>query len=183
VSLDDDTASEQLVRQLAAALLDRSLMLASAESCTGGLIAGALTELAGSSAWFERGLVTYSNQAKMDLLGVPAAILERDGAVSEACAAAMAQGCARTSGADLALSVTGIAGPSGGTPEKPVGTVCFAWSSAIGPARVATRHFEGDRHAVRMQSVSYALLGMLAYISETKFASTASKRASESREG
>jgi nicotinamide-nucleotide amidase len=132
--------------------------LAVAESCTGGWIAKVLTDIAGSSAWFERGLVTYSNRAKRELLGVPAALIDREGAVSEAVVAAMAAGLRERSGADITVAVSGIAGPSGGTPGKPVGTVCFAWD---GPAtRTGTIHFDGDREAVRHQAVAHALRGL-----------------------
>lgn len=134
----------------------RGWRLAAAESCTGGLIAAACTELAGSSDWFERGFVTYSNAAKTELLGVPAALIEAHGAVSEPVARAMVQGTLARSAAQLALSVTGIAGPSGGSSAKPVGTVWFGWAL---PGRVWTecRRFDGDRAAVRQASVAYAL--------------------------
>jgi nicotinamide-nucleotide amidase len=155
---------EQLVERLSAFLLARQLMMSCAESCTGGLIAAALTEQAGSSAWFERGFVTYSNQAKIESLWVPAPLIEQYGAVSEACARAMAEGARTASSSACALSVTGIAGPSGGTPEKPVGTVCFGFSSSMRPALAVTHHFEGDRSAVRRQSVHYALKGLLAFL-------------------
>ena len=134
----------------------RGWQLAAAESCTGGLIAAACTELAGSSDWFERGFVTYSNAAKTELLGVPAALIEAHGAVSEPVARAMAQGALARSAAQLALSVTGIAGPGGGSSAKPVGTV---WFGLALPGRVWTdcRRFDGDRAAVRRASVAHAL--------------------------
>jgi nicotinamide-nucleotide amidase len=149
-------APSQSVAALAELLRMRSWQLAAAESCTGGLIAATCTELAGSSDWFERGFVTYSNAAKTELLGVPAGLIEAHGAVSEAVALAMAQGALAHSAAQLALSVTGIAGPGGGSSAKPVGTVWFGWAL---PGRVWTecRHFEGDRAAVRQASVAHAL--------------------------
>ncbi len=140
-------------------------MLATAESCTGGLIAGACTDLAGSSAWFERGFVTYSNAAKTELLGVDAALIERFGAVSEPVARAMAQGALLHSPAQVSVAVTGIAGPTGGSAEKPVGTVWFGWSlrGAGGALHTDTEHrrFDGDRAAVRAQTVAHALAGVL----------------------
>ena len=135
--------------------------LATAESCTGGWVAQCLTAIAGSSDWFERGFVTYSNDAKSEMLGVPAATLLAHGAVSEATAAAMALGALRHSRADWALAITGVAGPSGGSPEKPVGTVCFGWAGPDGRVETQTLHFAGDRHAVRAQSVAHALGGVL----------------------
>lgn len=139
-------------------------MLATAESCTGGLIAGACTDLAGSSAWFERGFVTYSNAAKIELLGVDAALIERFGAVSEPVARAMAQGALLHSPAQVSVAVTGIAGPSGGSAEKPVGTVWFGWSlRGLGALHTDTEHrrFDGDRAAIRTQTVAHALAGVL----------------------
>jgi nicotinamide-nucleotide amidase len=147
-----------------ARLRERGLVLACAESCTGGWVAQTVTAVAGSSAWFDRGFVTYSNQAKQEMLGVPAALLEQHGAVSEATAQAMAQGALTYSQAHVALSVTGVAGPSGGTAEKPVGIVCFGWARAGGQERVETRRFDGDREAVRRQSVIHALQGVLALL-------------------
>ncbi len=146
--------------ELATRLRARDWMMASAESCTGGLIAAACTELSGSSDWFERGFVTYSNAAKTDSLGVPAALIEAHGAVSEPVARAMAAGAVAHSAAHCALSVTGVAGPTGGSADKPVGTVWFGWST---PAGVTTEHrrFDGDRAAVRAQAVRHALAGLL----------------------
>ena len=152
------------IRALAARLGERALasrvMLATAESCTGGLVAGAITDIAGSSAWFERGFVTYSNRAKMEELGVDPDIIARHGAVSGETAKAMAQGARAASGAQWAVAVTGIAGPAGGSPDKPVGTVWFAWA---GPRGVETLHrrLEGDRAAVRTASVAIALQGLV----------------------
>ena len=150
-----------LVQQLAAQLSQRQWRLALAESCTGGLIAAHCTALAGSSHWFEAGFVTYSNAAKTAQLGVPAALITEHGAVSEPVAAAMAQGALLCSGATIAASVTGVAGPAGGTPAKPVGTVCFAW--ALGNKVITvTQQFQGDRAAVREQAVLHALRQMIA---------------------
>lgn len=132
-------------------------MVACAESCTGGLVAAALTEVAGSSVWFERGFVTYSNAAKRDQLGVSAHSLEQFGAVSEAVAREMAQGALSRSEAALALAITGIAGPGGGSPDKPVGTVCFAWALRGQGVWSETLHLPGDRAAVRLQAARHAL--------------------------
>jgi nicotinamide-nucleotide amidase len=120
---------EKLAERLGQRLLERGECLAAAESCTGGWLAQSVTAIAGSSAWFDRGFVTYSNAAKIDMLGVPENTLNRHGAVSEAVARAMAQGALAHSRADWTVAITGIAGPGGGSPEKPVGTVCFAWAS------------------------------------------------------
>jgi nicotinamide-nucleotide amidase len=139
----------------------RGLRVAIAESCTGGLIAGAITDVAGSSDWFERGFVTYSNEAKRELLGVSDATLAAHGAVSEAVAAEMAGGALRASHADVTVAVTGVAGPVGGTPAKPVGTVCFAWAARGAPVRTETRRFGGDRAQVRAASVERALAGLV----------------------
>jgi len=144
------------VEQLAAQLLQRQWLLATAESCTGGLIAGACTDVSGSSAWFERGFVTYSNAAKTELLGVPATLIDTHGAVSEAVAHAMAIGAVQHSPAQVAVAVTGVAGPTGGTAEKPVGLVWFGFAL---PGRVLTEkmNFAGDRAAVRAATVHHAL--------------------------
>ncbi len=142
---------------LGRALQSRGWTIATAESCTGGSIARALTEIAGSSEWFERGFVTYSDHAKTDLLGVPPEVVANCGAVSEAVAARMAEGALKNSRAQFALSVTGIAGPGGATPDKPVGTVCFGWAS-IGEVPVtATMRFGGDRAAVRDAAALHGL--------------------------
>ncbi len=134
--------------------------MATAESCTGGLIAAACTDLAGSSNWFERGFVTYSNEAKSEMLGVDAALISRSGAVSEAVARAMAQGAVAHSRAQTAVAVTGVAGPGGGSADKPVGTVWFAWATPAGTAS-EMRRFDGDRAAVRQATVDHALRGLL----------------------
>jgi len=146
---------------LGRALEARGWMIATAESCTGGSIARALTEIGGSSAWFERGFVTYTDASKHDLLEVPAEVLASCGAVSEAVAARMAEGALKRSRAQFALSVTGIAGPGGATPDKPVGTVCFGWASIGEAPRTATMHFAGDRAAVRDASALHALRSAL----------------------
>lgn len=155
---------EQLAARLGAVLQGQGWTLAVAESCTGGWAAQALTASAGSSAWFERGFVTYSNAAKQDLLGVREETLARYGAVSEETAREMAQGALARSQARAAFAITGIAGPSGGTPDKPVGTVCFAWAGT-GPETVSERqYFAGDRRQIRAQSVRHALKIMLALV-------------------
>ena len=153
-----------LVEQVATALIARRMLLVTAESCTGGSIAAALTERPGSSAWFERGFVTYSYASKTALLSVSAATLATQGAVSEATAHEMAVGALHNSQAAVSLSVTGIAGPDGGTPQKPVGTVCFGWALADGTYRVETRQFAGNRHAVREQASIHALSGLLDWL-------------------
>ncbi|HSN45217.1 MAG TPA: CinA family protein [Casimicrobiaceae bacterium] len=140
---------------------ERGVVVATAESCTGGLVAGAITAVAGSSAWFDCGFVTYSNAAKSALLGVPPEVIERSGAVSEATARAMAAGALARSDATLAVAVTGIAGPAGGTAEKPVGTVCLAWAARDGAVEATTLHLSGDREAVRHASVAAALDGLV----------------------
>ena len=146
------------VAALGDALRARGWMLATAESCTGGLIAAACTALAGSSDWFERGFVTYSNAAKSEQLGVPAALIAQHGAVSAEVAGAMAEGALAHSQAQIAVAVTGIAGPTGATPDKPVGTVWLALARAGEPARAELLQLQGDRAAVRAQSVQQALV-------------------------
>jgi nicotinamide-nucleotide amidase len=147
---------DPLVRQTADLLQQKRWMLATAESCTGGMIAAACTDLAGSSAWFERGFVTYSNEAKTDLLGVDAALIAAQGAVSQAVVEAMAAGAVARSKAQVSIAVTGVAGPGGGTPGKPVGTVWFGWS-VRGHIRSERRQFDGDRAEVRSATVQHAL--------------------------
>jgi nicotinamide-nucleotide amidase len=154
-------ALEELAGRVGALLLAQNHMLATAESCTGGWVAKCITDIAGSSAWFDRGFVTYSNRAKQDMLGVAAATLEGEGAVSEAAAGEMARGALAHSAADVAVAVSGIAGPGGGVPGKPVGMVCFAWVVSGAPPRVETRHFAGDREAVRRQAAARAIEGLL----------------------
>lgn len=157
---------DTLAAQVGAALSRRGWMLVTAESCTGGWVAQSITAVAGSSAWFERGFVTYSNAAKQELLGVPAQTLARVGAVSERTAIEMAEGALRASRADVSVAITGIAGPGGGTPDKPVGTVCFACQSKDGARTSTTQHFSGDRRQVRAQSVAYALQAVLNHLAE-----------------
>lgn len=152
---------EALAERLGNQLLQRGERLATAESCTGGWVAQSVTAIAGSSAWFDRGFVTYSNEAKTDLLGVPAETLGAHGAVSEATARAMALGALKRSRADWALAITGIAGPTGGSPDKPVGMVCFAWAQRDGACEALTCQFAGDRAGIREQAVRLALSGAL----------------------
>lgn len=154
-------ALELIAVQVGELLRTNGQRLATAESCTGGWIAQCLTAIAGSSEWFERGFVTYSNEAKREMLGVEADTLVAHGAVSEATAAAMAAGALRHSRADWALAVTGVAGPGGGSADKPVGTVCFGWAAIDGRVEAQTVHFAGDREQVRAQSVAHALEGLL----------------------
>lgn len=149
------------VEALAAALRARTWMLASAESCTGGLISAACTSLAGSSDWFERGFVTYSNAAKSDLLGVPAALVAQHGAVSAEVACAMAEGALTRSKAQVSVAVTGVAGPGGGSDAKPVGTVWMAVSTLGGATVVELLQLAGDRAAVRSQTLSCALSAVM----------------------
>jgi nicotinamide-nucleotide amidase len=157
----DQASLEGLATEVGRQLLANGEHLATAESCTGGWVGQCLTAIAGSSGWFDRGFITYSNDAKIEILGVSAEALAAHGAVSEAIAAAMALGALARSRADWTLAITGVAGPAGGSPTKPVGTVCFAWAGAEGPVATATRHFDGDREAVRAQSVAHALTGIL----------------------
>ena len=153
----------ELAAQVGRALHARGLLLATAESCTGGGVACAVTEIAGSTGWFECGFVTYSNASKSELLDVPAALMAQLGSVSEEVAAAMATGALASSNAHVAVSTTGIAGPSGAVPGKPVGTVCFGWANAdsVHTERLV---FAGDRAAVREQTVRHALQGLLRFI-------------------
>lgn len=151
----------ELAAALGAALRARGWRCATAESCTGGLVAGAITNIAGSSGWFERGFVTYTNEAKHEMLGVPEALLKDHGAVSEPVALAMAAGALAHSAADLAVAITGVAGPGGGTAAKPVGMVCFAWAGGDSAPQAATHYLTGDRAAVREASVAVALRGLL----------------------
>lgn len=153
---------EALLERLAERLVRRNKRVATAESCTGGGVACAMTDMAGSSRWFERGFVSYSNEAKTEQLSVPAETIARFGAVSEEVAAAMAAGALRHSRADFGVAVTGIAGPDGGSADKPVGTVCFGWSRRRDD-EPKTRHIllAGNRREVREQSVEMALQGLL----------------------
>ena len=155
---------DALALEAGRALKKHGLMLATAESCTGGWAAQMITSVSGSSEWFERGFVSYTNLAKREMLGVKTAILSRFGAVSEQTARAMAEGALLHSHAQVAFAITGIAGPSGGTPEKPVGTVCFAWAGKKRDSNSAKHVFTGDREAVRRQAVAVAFQGLLEFI-------------------
>ncbi|MCW8917785.1 MAG: nicotinamide-nucleotide amidohydrolase family protein [Gammaproteobacteria bacterium] len=155
------TEIEARVMALAALLRDRGMMLATAESCTGGWVAKACTDLPGSSHWFERGFVTYTNESKQEMLGVSPETLLTHGAVSEATVAQMARGALAQSRAQCSVAISGIAGPGGGSAEKPVGTVCFAWAVAGGEVTTERCHFDGGREAVRGQAVAHALQGLI----------------------
>lgn len=159
MNANEDSLS-RLASELGESLARRHHRLAVAESCTGGWIAKVITDVPGSSAWFERGFVTYSNAAKVDMLGVSETCLAEHGAVSEATVTAMVNGALERSNAHWALAVTGVAGPDGGSEDKPVGLVWIAWQRRGGEARVRAIHFDGDREAVRRQSVQAALWGL-----------------------
>jgi len=152
---------EMLAAQVGEMLKSHGLMLAAAESCTGGGVAQAITEIPGSSYWFERGFVTYANASKVEMLGVREETLRQHGAVSEATVREMAEGALRHSHANISLAVSGIAGPAGGTPEKPVGTVFFAWSMRGGATHARKHLLTGNRAEIRAQSVRIALQGLL----------------------
>jgi nicotinamide-nucleotide amidase len=154
-----------LATELGRVLLARGQSVTTAESCTGGLIAGAITDIAGSSAWFERGFITYSNEAKMDMLAVPPEFFAKLGAVSEPVVAAMVQGACLLANAEWGVAVSGVAGPAGGSVDKPVGTVCFAFA---GPTGIITEQelFDGDRAEVRKQTVRHALIRLIELIEE-----------------
>jgi nicotinamide-nucleotide amidase len=160
-----DTELVALADQLGQKLKSAGHMLVTAESCTGGWLGEVLTAMPGSSHWYDRGFITYTNTAKREMLGVKTEILTRFGAVSEVTARAMAEGALANSHAEVSVAITGIAGPGGGTPEKPVGTVCFAWAMRRQGTRLATHQFHGDREAVRRQAVRAALEGLHALIS------------------
>ena len=157
--------TEKLAAQVGKALGERGLMLVTAESCTGGGLGYAITSVAGSSEWFDRGFITYTDIAKQEMLGVSATTLQQYGAVAEKTAQEMAAGALAKSHAQVSVAITGIAGPGGATAQKPVGMVCFAWATknanAEGLARSHTQHFSGDRQAVRQQSIAVALKGVL----------------------
>jgi nicotinamide-nucleotide amidase len=160
-----------LSRDLGARLLAQHLTIATAESCTAGGIAYAITQTPGSSQWFDRSFITYSNASKQQMLGVSTAYLRDFGAVSEPVARAMALGALTQSQAQITVAVTGVAGPQGGTPEKPVGTICFAWAIKRDPSsapwvRTATRRLSGDRAAVRTQSIVEALEGLIGLLKQ-----------------
>jgi nicotinamide-nucleotide amidase len=160
-ALPEVESLDLLVEALAAALLRRGERVATAESCTGGGVATAFTALAGSSRWFERGFVTYSNESKHEMLGLSLATLQGHGAVSAQTVAEMAKGALTHSHAEWSLAISGIAGPDGGTPDKPVGTVCFGWAGPSGLARCECHVFPGDRQAVREQAVRLSIKGLL----------------------
>lgn len=151
---------------LTALLLSKQLMITTAESCTAGLVAKLLTDQAGSSQWFERGFVTYSNEAKQEMLGVQRDTLQTQGAVSKAIVMEMAYGALQHSHADIAVAISGIAGPDGGTPDKPIGTVCFGWAESTGRHEEVMKHFDGDRDAVRQQAADYAISGVLKFLQD-----------------
>ncbi|GAA6143737.1 CinA family protein [Hydrogenophaga sp. 5NK40-0174] len=161
----DDTSLQGLVSQLARLLTKRCEMMATVESCTGGLISASCTSISGSSDWFERGFVTYSNEAKSTLVGVDPAIIDAHGAVSEPVARAMADGGLRHAPVQWSVAVTGIAGPTGGSAEKPVGTVWFAWGTPTG-VETEVRVFGGDRASVRAATAAHALQGLLERIED-----------------
>ena len=163
---NSELLAQNLPGLVANLLLKRGWMLSTAESCTGGMIAAACTDLAGSSQWFERGFVTYSNDAKTELLGVDAGLIRREGAVSEAVVRGMAQGALARSRAQIAVAVTGIAGPGGGSAAKPVGTVWLAWATPQ-ELRSEVKHFAGDRAAVREATVQHALRVLVAMLQTT----------------
>ncbi|OYY72985.1 MAG: damage-inducible protein CinA [Gammaproteobacteria bacterium 28-57-27] len=156
-----DDAIGLMACELGETMAARGLMLAVAESCTGGWLAKAVTDIAGSSAWFDRGFVTYSNQAKQDMLGVPEALLRSHGAVSEASVLAMVEGALEHSLADISVAISGIAGPGGATPDKPVGTVWLAWARRGEQAKARRFVFDGDRESVRAQAVVAGIDGVL----------------------
>lgn len=156
------TDSAEAVQAIAGRLRHAGQTLATAESCTGGLVAKLCTDLAGSSGWFERGLITYSNRAKQDLLGVPAGLLERHGAVSRECALAMAGGLLERAPADWGIAITGIAGPGGGSPDKPVGLVWVAWARRGGEPEAGRLQLAGSRETIRAAAAEAALRGLLA---------------------
>jgi len=162
-----DPTLQTLAERVGSRLKAHGLLLACAESCTGGWVAQAVTAVSGSSDWFDRGFVTYSNAAKQEMLGVAAGTLDRFGAVSEETAREMATGALMRSRAAMALAVTGVAGPTGGTPTKPVGMVCFAWAQRDGATQSRTLRFAGDRAQVRRQSVVAALEGLLERLDDT----------------
>jgi len=155
--------ANDLTKTLAQILLSRNWTVSLAESCTGGLVCATLTELAGSSEWFERGYITYSNEAKTECLDVPVDLIESHGAVSEQVAKAMAEGARINSGSNVAISITGVAGPSGGSAEKPVGTVCFGWATE-NQTLTKTIRFEGDRKTIRQNASEFALAELVALL-------------------
>jgi nicotinamide-nucleotide amidase len=163
-TVDLDIQLDDIIAIMAKTLLAKKWRLSTAESCTGGLVSASITALAGSSEWFERGYITYSNQAKSEDIDVSQNLIEQYGAVSDQVARAMALGAKQNSGSDIALSITGIAGPTGGSPEKPVGTVCFAWVLTNDQMISETKHFEGDRQQIRQQACDFSLRKLLSLV-------------------
>jgi nicotinamide-nucleotide amidase len=159
-----DEELHQLAAELGEKLRARGWILATAESCTGGWVGQLLTSLAGSSQWYERGFITYANAAKIEMLGVSEETLATHGAVSEETAGAMAAGALRHSHAQAALAISGIAGPGGGTPQKPVGLVCYGWALADGTVMSSTCRLDGDREEIRSRAVAAALRGLIELI-------------------
>lgn len=161
MSIPSDEQLQHLAGEVGERLKQSGRMLACAESCTGGLVSKVITDISGSSEWYDRGFITYTNQAKQDMLGVPAETLAEHGAVSEHTARAMAAGAIRHSQAAMTLAITGIAGPGGGSLDKPVGTVWFAWARRDSQVETDKQQFLGDRDAVRRQAAAHALQGVL----------------------
>ena len=159
-----DDALDELAARVGEALKARKWMLATAESCTGGWVGEAVTAISGSSQWYDRGFITYTNLAKQEMLGVSRETLDAHGAVSEETVREMVAGTLRHSHANVAVAISGIAGPTGGTPDKPVGTVCFAWATQNGALYSEKYLFPGDRREVRQQAVTMALEGVLALL-------------------
>jgi nicotinamide-nucleotide amidase len=162
-----DEELHQLAGELGEILRARDWMLATAESCTGGWVGQLVTALPGSSQWYERGFITYANAAKIEMLGVPAATIDEHGAVSEQTASAMAAGALAHSHAQAALAISGIAGPGGGTRQKPVGLVCYGWALADGTVMSSTCRLDGDREEIRSRAVAAALRGLIELINAT----------------
>jgi nicotinamide-nucleotide amidase len=156
-----DAELHQLAVELGEKLIARGWMLASAESCTGGWVGQLLTSLPGSSHWYERGFITYANAAKIEMLGVPAEVIDEHGAVSEETASAMAAGALAHSHAQATLAISGIAGPGGGTPQKPVGLVCYGWALEDGTVMSSTCRLDGDREEIRSRAVAAAMRGLI----------------------
>ncbi|HMA12066.1 MAG TPA: CinA family protein [Steroidobacteraceae bacterium] len=159
-----DDELQQLARELGEKLCARGWMLATAESCTGGWVGQLVTALPGSSHWYERGFITYANAAKIEMLGVPEATISTHGAVSEETASAMAAGALKRSHAQATLAISGIAGPGGGTPQKPVGLVCYGWALADGTLMSSTCRLDGDREEIRSRAAAAALRGLIELI-------------------
>ncbi len=164
----NDQTLRHLAKQAGLSFAQQGLMLVSAESCTGGWLGHVITSIAGSSDWYERGFITYSTISKQEMLGVSSKTIKKHGEVSEQVAREMAHGAVSRSSAQVAVSITGIAGPGGGTEKKPVGMVCFAWEIKDNHLRSETRHFSGDREAIRQQSVAVALQGIITLLRDTR---------------